>query len=55
LTFVERFAIFNGDVYDTHALDKWISARRTPMVMRLSEETAEKILGAGPEKAPACS
>jgi len=39
-------------LHDTHALDKWISARRTPMVMRLSEETAEKILGAGPEKTP---
>lgn len=48
----ERFAIYDGDMDDIHALDKWISARRTPMVMRLTPDIAEKILDAGPEKTP---
>lgn len=48
----ERFAIFDGDMTDIHAVDKWISARRTPMAMRLTPDTAEKILGTGPEKTP---
>lgn len=48
----ERFAIFDGNINDIHAIDKWISARRTPMVMRMSPETAEKILGTGTEKTP---
>jgi len=48
----ERHAIYEGDFEDMHALDRWISARRTPMVMRLTQDTAEKILDAGPEKSP---
>lgn len=48
----ERFAIYDGSLDDIHAIDKFISARRTPMVMRLTPDTAEKILGAGPEKTP---
>jgi len=48
----ERFAMYEGDLEDVHALDRWISARRTPMVMRLTQDTAEKILDAGPEKTP---
>lgn len=48
----ERFAIFDSKLEDIHALDRWITARRTPMVMRLTQETADKILDAGPEKTP---
>lgn len=48
----ERFAMYEGDIEDIHQLDKWITARRTPMVMRLTPDTAEKILDAGPEKTP---
>jgi len=48
----ERFAIYDGDITDMHALDKWISARRTPMIMHLTPHTAEKILDSGPEKIP---
>mmetsp|Transcript_85242 Transcript_85242/g.155351 ORF Transcript_85242/g.155351 Transcript_85242/m.155351 type:complete len:624 (+) Transcript_85242:36-1907(+) len=48
----ERFARYEGGLTDIHALDKWISARRTPMVMRLTSETADKILDTGPEKTP---
>lgn len=48
----ERFAIYDGDIEDIHALDRWISARRTPMVMTLTMDTAEKILDTGPEKIP---
>lgn len=48
----ERFARYDGDLEDIHALDKWISARRAPMVMRLSSDTADKVLDSGPDKAP---
>merc|ERR1712226_887056 len=49
----ERFSIYNGDLQDIHALDKWINARRTPMVMHLTPSTAEKILESnGPEHTP---
>mmetsp|Transcript_90421 Transcript_90421/g.251324 ORF Transcript_90421/g.251324 Transcript_90421/m.251324 type:complete len:620 (-) Transcript_90421:98-1957(-) len=41
----ERFAIYEGDLADIHALDTWISARRKPMVMRFTMETAEKLMG----------
>jgi protein disulfide-isomerase A1 len=48
----ERFARYEGDLEDVHALDKWISARRAPMVMHLNGNTAEKIMDSGPDKAP---
>mmetsp|Transcript_100389 Transcript_100389/g.279630 ORF Transcript_100389/g.279630 Transcript_100389/m.279630 type:complete len:412 (-) Transcript_100389:84-1319(-) len=48
----ERFAIYDGDIADAHAVDRWISARRSPMIMRLTMETADKILEPGPEKMP---
>ncbi|CAE8737051.1 unnamed protein product [Polarella glacialis] len=48
----ERHAVYDGDVFDTHALDRWIQARRTPMVMRMDMDTAEKILAPGPENTP---
>jgi protein disulfide-isomerase A1 len=48
----ERFAKYDGDMDDIHQLDKWISARRAPMVQRLSGETAEKIMDSGPDKTP---
>jgi len=37
---------------DMHKLDKWISARRSPMVQPLNQETAEKIMDSGPDKSP---
>ncbi|CAK0861831.1 unnamed protein product, partial [Prorocentrum cordatum] len=40
----ERFAVYDGDMEDTHALDRWISGRRLPMVMSLNDQTAEKLL-----------
>eukprot|EP00929_Paragymnodinium_shiwhaense_P073913 TRINITY_DN37785_c0_g1_i1.p1 TRINITY_DN37785_c0_g1~~TRINITY_DN37785_c0_g1_i1.p1 ORF type:complete len:609 (+),score=151.54 TRINITY_DN37785_c0_g1_i1:69-1895(+) len=48
----ERFAIYDGDLKDQHALDRWIQARRTPMVFRLTQETASKLFEGGPEKTP---
>merc|ERR1740117_993583 len=50
----ERFATYDGDLEDVHKIDKWISARRVPMVQRLNQQTAEHILGAaqGPDKPP---
>merc|ERR1712190_284519 len=39
----ERFAIYDGDFADIHSLDRWVTARRTPIVMRLTPETADKI------------
>merc|ERR1712113_1284906 len=49
----ERFAIYDGDIDDVHSLDRWINARRTPMVMHLTPDTAEKILESnGPEHTP---
>lgn len=43
----ERFAVYDGDLEDTHALDKWITGRRTPMIMSLNDQTAEKLLAGG--------
>merc|ERR1711869_53037 len=49
----ERFAIYDGDIHDTHALDKWISARRNPMVTYLTKSNAEHMFeNHGPEKTP---
>lgn len=48
----ERFAQYDGDLEDIHKLDKWINARRHPMVMKLTGETAEKIMETSPDKAP---
>jgi len=48
----ERFAVYEGPVDDQHAVDKWVQARRTPMIMRLTMETAEQIFQSGPEKQP---
>jgi protein disulfide-isomerase A1 len=49
----ERFAIYDGDFKDTHALDRWISARRTPMVTYLTPSNAEHMFeNHSPEKAP---
>jgi protein disulfide isomerase len=48
----ERFAIYKENIEDIHSLDKWITARRTPMIMRLTAETADKLLDSGPEKTP---
>jgi len=43
----ERFATYNGDLEDAHALERWISGRRLPMVMSLNDQTAEKVLAGG--------
>jgi hypothetical protein len=43
----ERFDRYTGDLDDFHALEKWVSSRRTPMVMELNEDTASKILDSG--------
>lgn len=48
----ERFAIYDGDVRNMHALDRWINARRTPMVARLTIQNAESIFESNPEKIP---
>eukprot|EP00913_Durusdinium_trenchii_P022742 g21355.t1 len=34
----ERYAVFDGDLHNFHALDKWINGRKTPSVMRLEPE-----------------
>eukprot|EP00439_Symbiodinium_sp_Y106_P043322 s87_g5.t1 len=49
----ERYAVYDGDLSDAHALDRWVSARRTPTVMRMDQETAEKLFSANPENVPA--
>jgi len=43
----ERFDRYTGDLDDFHALEKWVSSRRAPMVMELNEDTASKILDSG--------
>lgn len=48
----ERFAVYDGDLSDVHAIDKFVSSRRTPMVMRFDSNAAEKIFGSGGEKVP---
>lgn len=48
----EGFAIYDGPLEDIHALDTWVSARRIPMVMRLTSETADKILEPGSKQIP---
>jgi len=48
----ERFAVYDSNLDDMHKLDKWISARRAPMVMTLNQDTAEKIMESGPDKSP---
>jgi len=48
----ERFAIYDGELEDIHQLDRWITARRTPMVMHFTQDIAAKILDSGPEKTP---
>lgn len=40
----ERFAIYDGSIVDPHEMEKWISMRRTPMVMDFTQAVAEKIL-----------
>jgi len=39
----ERFALYEGDVDDYHAVNKWVAARRTPMIMTFTQETAEAL------------
>eukprot|EP00927_Polykrikos_kofoidii_P062969 TRINITY_DN57781_c0_g1_i1.p1 TRINITY_DN57781_c0_g1~~TRINITY_DN57781_c0_g1_i1.p1 ORF type:complete len:655 (-),score=140.97 TRINITY_DN57781_c0_g1_i1:31-1995(-) len=53
----ERFAVYDGDMDDFHALDRWINVRRFPTVMRVDRETASHImedqqLDAGGNKKP---
>ncbi|CAJ1381538.1 unnamed protein product [Effrenium voratum] len=49
----ERYAIFEGDLTNYHALDKFINGRRTPTVMRMDQDAAEKIFSANPDNVPA--
>jgi len=47
----ERFERYTDSLDDVHALDKFITARRSPLIMHLTATTAEKLLGSGgPEK-----
>jgi len=49
----ERFAIFDGDLKDQHAVDTWVMARRQPMISRFTQETAQSIFDdSGPDKRP---
>lgn len=55
----ERFAVYDGalpsgggDHANLHELDRWLQARRTPMVMQLNEDTVESIFASDPEKTP---
>lgn len=50
----ERHAVYDGDLSDMHALDRWISARRTPTVMRMDQDTVDRLFqNTGPENVPA--
>eukprot|EP00403_Amphidinium_massartii_P023535 CAMPEP_0178387390 /NCGR_PEP_ID=MMETSP0689_2-20121128/9050_1 /TAXON_ID=160604 /ORGANISM="Amphidinium massartii, Strain CS-259" /LENGTH=617 /DNA_ID=CAMNT_0020007755 /DNA_START=110 /DNA_END=1963 /DNA_ORIENTATION=+ len=47
----ERFARYTESMEEIHALDKFVTARRSPLIMHLTATTAEKLLGGGgPEK-----
>eukprot|EP00405_Crypthecodinium_cohnii_P023004 CAMPEP_0206480638 /NCGR_PEP_ID=MMETSP0324_2-20121206/37522_1 /ASSEMBLY_ACC=CAM_ASM_000836 /TAXON_ID=2866 /ORGANISM="Crypthecodinium cohnii, Strain Seligo" /LENGTH=664 /DNA_ID=CAMNT_0053957681 /DNA_START=191 /DNA_END=2185 /DNA_ORIENTATION=- len=49
----ERFAIYDGDFEDLHALDRFITSRRTPMVNSFNQDVAEKIFeGSNSEHLP---
>lgn len=40
----ERFAVYDGSMTDGKALDQWISARRHPTVVMLSDSTSELVM-----------
>jgi len=48
----ERYAIYDGDLNDVHAIDRWVNAHRSPMILHLTTETAEHIFDDGPKKVP---
>lgn len=48
----ERFALYDGAFDDLQALDRFVMGRRTPMLMRLNDEIAEKIMDSNLEKTP---
>jgi protein disulfide-isomerase A1 len=43
----EQFDQYTGSLDDAGELQRWVAARRTPMIMELTETTAEKILDSG--------
>lgn len=49
----ERYAVFDGDLHNFHALDKWINGRKTPSVMRLDQDAMDKIFRPDADTVPA--
>lgn len=48
----ERYAILTEGLDNIDAVDRWVNARRTPMIMNFDETTLDKIMPSGPEMNP---